>query len=123
VRFETLQQDNYLLFAIKYYDNPTALTSEDFNEDLKRFKYVKRWLKKYHETGEINTHLLLNHVIIIFNCWNDAAIPLLFYKINLEYWPYLKAFISYLDRVPTYPHSTIHDIEEDINIRNTLAGI
>lgn len=123
MRFDELNSDNYILFAIKYYDNPTSLTLEDFNEDMKRFKYVKRWLKKYHETREINTHLLLNHIIIIFNCWNDAAIPLFFYKINLEYWPYLKSFISYLNRIPEYPHSTIHEIYEDQNIKKILNGI
>ena len=71
-----LNKDNFLLFAIRYYDNPTASTQEEFEEDLKRFKYVKRWLKKYHETGTINSHLLLNHIIVIFNCWSDAALPM-----------------------------------------------
>ena len=118
-----LNKDNFLLFAIRHYDNPTACTQEDFEEDLKRFKYVKRWLKKYHESGTINSHLLLNHIIIIFNCWNDAAIPMFFYKIEPEYWTYLKAFLVYLDRIPEYPRSTLHDIEVDVETLNELTGL
>ena len=123
MNFNELNKDNFLLFAIKNYENPNTSTQEEFEEDLKRFKYVKRWLKKYHESGEVNSHLLLNHILIIFNCWNDAAIPLLFYKLEYKYWPYLKSFCMYLDRIPEYPYTTIHDIEEDINILKILKGI
>ena len=77
-----LNKDNFIFFAIKHYNNPTSSTQEDFEEDLKRFKYVKRWLKKYHETGTVNSHLLLNHIIIIFNWWNGAALPMFFFKIE-----------------------------------------
>lgn len=122
MRFNELNKDNFLLFAIKEYENPTASTQEEFEEDLRRFKYVKRWLKKYHESGEINSHLLLNHIIVIFNCWNDAAIPMFFHKIEFEYWSYLKSFLLYLNRVPEYPHSVLHDIEEDLNILKVLKG-
>ena len=118
-----LNKDNFLLFAIKYYENPNSSTQEEFQEDLKRFKYVKRWLKKYHESGTINSHLLLNHIIIIFNCWNDAAIPMFFYKIEPEYWSYLKSFFIFLNRVPGYPKSVLDDIEDDINITKALNGI
>lgn len=123
MNFVELNKDNFLLFAIRYYENPTASTQEEFDEDLKRFKYVKRWLKKYHESGTINSHLLLNHIIIIFNCWNEAAIPMFFHKIDPEYWSYLKSFFIYLKRVPEYPHTLIHDIDEDLNIHKVLNGI
>lgn len=123
MKFETLDENNFILFAIKYYENPIASTKEDFDEDLKRFKYVKRWLKKYHETGEMNVHLLLNHLIIIFNCWNDASLPMLVYRVEPHHIPYLKPFLTYLNRIPEYPHTDFHDIPEDINIRNTLNGL
>ena len=122
MRFDELNKDNFLLFAIKEYENPTTSTQEEFEEDLRRFKYVKRWLKKYKETGTINSHLLLNHIIVIFNCWNDAAIPMFFHKIEFEYWSSLKSFLLYLDRVPEYPQSILHDIEEDLNILKVLNG-
>ena len=118
-----LNKDNFLLFAIKYYENPNSSTQEEFQEDLKRFKYVKRWLKKYHDSGTINSHLLLNHIIVIFNCWNDAAIPMLFYKIEPQYWEYLKSFLVFLQRVPAYPPSALDDINPNINILNELQGL
>jgi len=120
MNFNELNKDNFLLFAIKYYENPTSSTQDEFEEDLKRFKYVKRWLKKYHETGTINSHLLLNHIIVIFNCWGDAAIPMFFYKIEREYWEYLKSFLVFLGRLPNYPPSELDCIPADINIMREL---
>jgi len=123
MNFNELNKENFLLFAIKYYENPNSSTEEEFQEDLKRFKYVKRWLKKYHDSGTINSHLLLNHIIVIFNCWNDAAIPMLFYKIEPHYWEYLKSFLVFLDRVPVWPPTELDNIEGDINILNELKGL
>ena len=123
MNFSELNKDNFILFAIKNYENPKSSTQEDFEEDLSRFKYVKRWLRKYHESGTVNSHLLLNHILIIFNCWQDAALPMFFFKMEPEYWPYLKSFFVYLDRLPEYPHTFIHDIEEDQDISNILRGL
>lgn len=123
MRFETLNNDNFMMFAIKHYENPRSSTREEFEEDIKRFKYVKRWLKKYHETGDMNGHLLLNHIIIIFNCWNDASIPMLFHKIDQIYWPYLKSFILYLNRMPEFPQTEFHNIPENIDVLNLLKGL
>ena len=123
MNFNELNKDNFLLFSIRYYENPTSSTQDEFEEDLKRFKYVKRWLKKYHDSGTINSHLLLNHIIVIFNCWGDAAIPMLFYKLEKEYWGYLKSFLIFLDRIPQYPPSNIDSIQEDLNIMKELNGL
>jgi len=123
MKFNELNKDNFLLFAIKNYDNPLSSTQEEFEEDLKRFKYVKRWLKKYHESGDMNNHLLLNHIIVIFNCWSDASIPMFFYKLEPIYWSYLKSFLVYLKRLPEYPVTYIHEIETDLNILNELNGL
>ena len=123
MKFNELNKDNFLLFAVKHYDNPRSATQEEFDRDLSRFKYIKRWFRKYHETGEVKTHLLLNHILVIFNCWGDAALPLFFYKVEPVYWSYMKSFFVYLDRLPEYPRSTIHDIEENLVILNKLRGI
>ena len=80
MRFDDLNDNNYLLFAIKNYENPQAITKEDFEDDLKRIKYVKRLLKRYKNTGELRTHLILNHLIVLFNVFGDAAVPLLFFS-------------------------------------------
>lgn len=123
MKFDELNDDNFLLFAIKYYDNPTSTTQDEFQEDLKRFKYVKRWLKKYHETRNINSHLLLNHIIVIFNCWHEAAVPMFFYKTERAYWSYLKSFLIYLNRLPDYPKTELHKVTEDEYILNLLNGL
>ena len=123
MNFLELNKDNFLLFAISNYDNPTASTQDEFDEDLNRFKYVKRWLKKYNETGEMNSHLLLNHIIIIFNCWHDAAIPMLFYKIEPKYWGSLTSFLIYLQRLPEYPSTDLHGIIPDREIIRVLQGL
>jgi hypothetical protein len=115
MRFDELNEDNYLLFAIKFYDNPQALTKEDFDDDLKRIKYIKRLLKRYKNTGELKVHLILNHLTVLFNVFNDATVPLLFYNLEKDLWPYIKSFLLFLNRFPEYPKTKIHEIKEDEN--------
>jgi len=123
MRFDELNEDNYLIFAIKFYDNPQALTMDDFQSDLKRIRYVKRLLKKYKNTGELRTHLILNHLTILFNVFNDAAVPLLFYNLDMDLWPTIKSFLLFLNRFPEYPKTHMHDIEEDIECLSQLQTI
>ena len=113
MRFDELNENNYLLFAIKFYNNPNALTKEDFEDDLKRIKYIKRLLKRYKNTGVLKTHLVLNHLTVLFNVFDDAAVPLLFYNLEEDLWPSIKSFLLFLDRIPEYPKSLIHGIPED----------
>ena len=95
-----LTPDNWIFFAIQNYNNPSSVTYSDFEEDLKRFKYIKRLLKRNEATGELKTHPILNHVIILYNVFDDAATPLLFYKIEATYWSVIKAFMLFLNRLP-----------------------
>jgi hypothetical protein len=113
MKFDELNENNYLLFAIKFYDNPQAVTKEDFEDDLKRIKYVKRLLKKYKNTGTLKTHLILNHLIVLFNVFNDAAVPLLFYNLERDLWPAITSFLVFLNRIPDYPKTEINDIIPD----------
>tara|TARA_B100002019_G_scaffold97588_1_gene83948 strand:+ start:90 stop:464 length:375 start_codon:yes stop_codon:yes gene_type:complete len=100
MNFTELTEENFVLFAIKHYDNPSAVTKEDFLDDLRRFKYIKRLINKYLKTGEVKIHLLLNHVIIVYNVFGDAATPLLFFKMDKEYWSIIKSIMIFLDRYP-----------------------
>ena len=95
-----LNQENWLIFAIKNYNNPLSVTYSDFEEDLKRFKYIKRLLRRYESTGELKTHLILNHVIVLYNVFDEAATPLLFYRVEATYWSIIKAFMLFLNRLP-----------------------
>lgn len=123
MRFDELNEDNYLLFAIKHYENPQAVTTDDFYDDLKRFKWIKKLLRRYKKEGELKVHLLINHFIILYNVFGDAATPLLFYKIDKEFWGILKTFIVYLDRLPEYPLTKIHEIIIDENCLKILNSI
>lgn len=123
MRFDELNENNYLLFAIKFYDNPQSLTKEDFEDDLKRIKYVKRLLKRYKNTGVLKTHLILNHLIVLFNVFNDATVSLLFYNLEKDLWPSLKSFLIFLNRVPEYPKTLINDITEDHYCLEQLRSI
>ena len=113
MKFDDLNEDNYLLFAIKFYNNPQAVTKDDFEDDLKRIKYVKRLLKRYKNTGVLKTHLILNHIIVLFNVFNEATVPLLFYNLEEDLWPAIKSFFVYLKRIPEYPKTHVHGIPED----------
>ena len=123
MKFNELNENNYMLFAIKFYDNPHALTKEDFEDDLKRIKYVKRLLKRYKNTGVLKTHLILNHLTVLFNVFNDAAVPLLFYNLEEDLWPSIKSFLLFLERVPEYPKSHIHGIPQDDYCIDELKSI
>jgi hypothetical protein len=121
--FNELNEDNFLLFAIKHYENPQAVTKEDFEKDLNHFKYIKRLLKRYKREGELKTHLLLNHFTILYNIFGEAATPMLFFKIEREMWSSLKSFIIFLNRLPEYPKSSIHNIQVDLKCLSELNKI
>ncbi len=123
MHFTELNEDNFLLFAIKNYENPQAVTREDFEKDLNHFKYVKRLLKKYRNTGQLKVHLILNHFIILYNVFGEATTPMLFHKIEMELWPIMKSFIIFLGKLPEYPKCYIHDVQVDINCLSQLYQI
>ena len=123
MRFDELNENNYMLFAIKFYDNPHALTKEEFEDDLKRIKYVKRLLKRYKNTGVLKTHLILNHLTGLFNVFGEAAGPLLFYNLEEDLWPAIKSFLMFLRRIPEYPKSHIHGIPEDQTCIDELNSV
>jgi len=111
--FAELTEENFLLFAIKNYENPQAVTKEDFDKDLNHFKYIKRLLKRYKNTGELKTHLILNHFIVLYNIFGEGATPMLFFKIDEDLWSVMKTFVLFLNKLPDYPHCYIHDIIVD----------
>jgi hypothetical protein len=121
--FNELNDDNFLLFAIKNYENPQAVTRDDFEKDLNHFKYIKRLLKRYIKKGELKTHLLINHFIVLYNIFGEATTPMLFYKLDSEMWPQIKTFILFLDRLPDYPKTYVHTIEIDQHCMNQLKQI
>ena len=123
MNFTELTEDNYVLFAIKYYDNPSAVTKEDFLDDLRRFKYIKRLINKYLKNGEVKLHLLLNHIIIVYNVFNEAATPLLFFKMDTEYWSIIKSVMVFVGRYPEKETDSLKQIKINEQIIKELREI
>ena len=95
--YEKITSENVMMFAIRHYNNPQCEGEKEFQDDLKRFKYIKRLLRKYYETGILKERLLLNHFIVLNNVFGaDACATLLFFKIQKEYLSVLKSFLLYL---------------------------
>lgn len=125
-----LNDDNFIIYAIKNYDNPSCKGLDEFNDDLKRFKYIKRLFRKYKSSKLIKERLILNHLIVIYNLFgSEAATKMLFYKIEPDYWPQLKTFLVFLNFMPIKVivskgvHVNDSDIPLDENILTILRTI
>jgi hypothetical protein len=95
-----LTPETFLLYAAQHYNNPSCASLKEFESDLKRFKYIKRLLKKYHKTYSLSERLILNHLILLHNVFSDALVPMLFLKFEDEYWSQLKTFLVFLNYLP-----------------------
>ena len=115
MKFDDLNEKNFLLYAMKEYNNPQCVDVDEFNDDLKKIKYIKRLLNQYISEGNLKERLLLNHIIVFFNVFTTkAATRILFYKMEEEFWPMLKTFLFYLNYMP-------EDKIESINGREILV--
>lgn len=118
--FETLTDENFVMFAMKNYDRPSCVDIDEFNEDLLRFKYLKRLLNRYGN-GDLQERLILNHLIVIFNVFGvKAANRMVLYKIDKRYWPALKPFLVYLGYIKD---SDMVDTPMDMKIVEVLRKI
>ena len=119
--FEKITPANWVMFAMKHYDNPQADGEEEFYDDLKRFKYLKRLVRKYYDGGELKERLILNHIIVLVNVLGvEAAGTLLLFKIEPEYWTILKPFMLYLNMIP---ETEMLSIGIDERVWKTLENI
>ena len=101
MEFDDLNEKNFLLFAMQHYDNPQCVEVEEFNDDLRKIKYIKRLFNQYSLGGELKERLLLNHIIVFFNVFQTkAATRILFFKLDEKFWPVLKTFLFYLKFMP-----------------------
>ena len=103
-----LTKDNLTIYAAQHYHNPKCIDSEEFFEDLKKFKYVKRLLNRYRDTGVLSERLILNHLIVIFNVFgHEAGLDILELKIELEHWGTLKPFLIFLKAIKNHEYTNI----------------
>lgn len=99
--FNELTDDNFLLYAAKCYDNPQCTDISEFHDDLNRFKYLKRLLKRYIEHDDLQERLILNHIIIIYNVFGiESSNRMVKFKFEKVYWPAIKTFLVYLNYLP-----------------------
>ena len=97
---EKLNEGNFLVYAMHHYDNPQCHSIAEFEEDIKKFLYLKKLLSRYKNNGELRERLILNHIIVLYNIFGDAATRMLFHKIEESCWDALITFLVYLDRMP-----------------------
>lgn len=122
-----LTESTFLLFASKHYDNPQCSDITEFEEDLKRFQYLRKLFGRYRQDNDLKERLILNHLIIIYNVFGPTATDMLFMKLQ-EYHEYLKPFVEYLNFMPTiikYEDVALHkdNIVSDEAIKEKLKGI
>ena len=95
--FDELTEKNLLLYAARHYHNPLGASSEEFEEDLKKFKYIKRLVNRYLETNELAERLIMKHLIVVFNVFGiEAGVKILGLKLEGRHWPVIKPFLVYL---------------------------
>ena len=101
MQFEVLNDDNFMLYAMKAYDNPQCSGIDEFHEDLNRVKYIKRLLRKYKRDGVIRERLILNHIIIFCNVFGiQEGLRILFFRVEKDLWTELKTFLVMLNYIP-----------------------
>ena len=121
-----LTDDNFLVYAMHHYDNPQCSSLDEFEEDLKRFLYIKKLFSRYKKNDELRERLILNHIIVLYNLFGDSLTNMIFFKIDKEYWSQLVAFLVYLERMPECVEQhgiKLSDVTLDDNIISVLRKI
>lgn len=108
-----LNEESFMLYAAKHYDIAKAATAEEFMDDLKRFQYLKRLFNRYEEYGELRERLILNHIIILYNCFGPMSTHMLFMKLE-NYHEILKPFILFLNYLPKHIEYGGNKISSDL---------
>lgn len=119
---EKLNEANFLVFAMHHYDNPQCQSLEEFEEDLKKFLYLKKLITRYKKDGELRDRLILNHIIVLYNIFGPSATRMLFFKIDKDNWDVLVTFLLYLGHMPeTLPEFNL--ILSDIKLDETIISV
>lgn len=121
-----LSENNFLQLAMQHYDNPSCTIISEFEEDLKRFLYLKKLISRYLASGSIRERLILNHIIVIHNLWGDFGTEMIFFKLPEEYWKVVVPFLIYLGHAPDLIPNTsrrLTEIELDENVVDVLREI
>jgi hypothetical protein len=116
---DILTEENFLLFCASHYDNSHYATTEDFLEDVNRIKYIKKLVTRYIENGDLKERLILNHIIILYNCFGaEVCCRLLYFKLKHQM-RYIKPFLILLNIMP----KQLYNVGEDIVIDTDLIDM
>jgi hypothetical protein len=119
--FSELNNANFELYAAKHYKNHQCISVDEFYDDIAKFKYVVRLLRRYRDTGRIQERLLLNHIITIYNVFDiSAANRMIFHRVDIALWPALKTFLVYLNYIP---ENTYQNINIDLALATKLKDL
>jgi hypothetical protein len=100
MHFDDLNDDNVFLYAVKSYEKPNCIMSE-FDEDFKRFSYIKRLLNRHRKYGEVKERLMLNHLVVLYNVFGiESCTRLLFYFVDEIDYSALKTYLIFLNYMP-----------------------
>lgn len=94
-----LTESTFVLYAMKHYDNPQCTDVSEFDEDMKRFQYLRKLFSRYRIDNDLKERLILNHLIVLYNVFGPDATNMLFMRLH-EYHEYLKPFVDYLNYMP-----------------------
>lgn len=97
---EQLNEANFLIYAMHHYDNTQCYSLVEFEDDLKKFLYLKKLISRYKNNGDLKERLILNHIIVLYNLFGEATTSMLFYKVDENCWDILVTFLVYLNRMP-----------------------
>lgn len=113
---DVLTNKNFLLYCARHYDNPNCTGMDEFYEDLKRIKYIKKLISRYIKTGDLKERLILNHLIILNNMFGpEALVRIIFLKMKSQL-SYIKPFLIMLNILPeiVYNVGTEKPIKTDV---------
>ena len=125
-----LNEENFYQYAVDHYDNPSCSGLDEFNNDLKRFRYLKRLFRKQSNGESDKERLILNHIVILSNLFgSEACSKMLFYKIEEQYWSQLKSYLLFLNLMPEVLHLPMgvllyrEEINTDIELEEKLTRL
>jgi hypothetical protein len=123
---QPINENNFLLIAMHHYDNSQCTSIAEFEEDLKRFGYLKKLFSRYKDNNDLKERLILNHIIVLHNLFGIVTIEMLFFKMDEDYWDVLATFLVYLELMPDeIPEFGIKldEMQLDQHVLNTLRNI
>jgi hypothetical protein len=123
---DKLNEANFLIYAMHHYDNTQCYSLAEFEDDLKKFLYLKKLISRYKNNGDLKERLILNHIIVLYNLFGEATTKMLFYKVDEECWDVLVTFLVYLNLMPeTVPDYGIilSEVVLDERVISTLRKI